>query len=394
MNILYLGYWSVNDGLSEATIKPHLEILSSFSNVHSIVYVSIERSQDKVFCDWGIDKLIHLPFYSNNLPFLIDKISDFTILPKRLLKVCRQHQIDKIIARSSLAGAIAYLVHRKTNINYYVESFEPHAEYMLESKVWSKVGIRYNIQKYFEKKQLSTASGLMPVADNYTSYLKNINLINCPVDTIPCSVNLEEFTFSMESRELIRKRLKLSDTSVTGIYVGKFGDIYYDREAFAYFKSCFDKIEDFFLILLTPMEEEFTQQRISENAIPRDKVWFGKVRHHEVTQYLSASDIAFSPIKSTPNRKYCSATKNGEYWANGLPILIDKGIGDDSGIIINKGGGSIIDYTQPINEDTIQKILHWKKQSLSSRMNNESTEAARTHRNVQAAREVYKKIIV
>jgi hypothetical protein len=78
---------------------------------------------------------------------LLGKILDFIKIPNKLKQYCTDYQIDKIIARGSPAGALAYLTWKKIKVPFIVESFEPHADYMLESGVWRKRDLRYVYQK-------------------------------------------------------------------------------------------------------------------------------------------------------------------------------------------------------------------------------------------------------
>ncbi|GEM_PF-6753269 len=48
MNILFLSYWGINEGLTAATVFPHLEILAGFSNIDKVLLVTIERDEN---CD-------------------------------------------------------------------------------------------------------------------------------------------------------------------------------------------------------------------------------------------------------------------------------------------------------------------------------------------------------
>ena len=55
----------------------------------------------------------------------------------------------------------------------------------------------------------------------------------------------------------------------------------------------------------------------------------------------------FVIIKPAPCRLSCSAIKIGEYWANGLPVLLTPSVGDDSAIIAAENGGTVFDLSQP-----------------------------------------------
>lgn len=341
MNILFIGYWGVNEGLSVATIEPHLEILSKLKQVRKIIYTSIERHKSDLR-QINIPKVQHIPLYSGTS--FIDKFNDYFHFPKRLATLCRQYQVDIMICRGAPAGALGYLVWRKNKIPFYVESFEPHADYMRESGVWSVGDPRYWLSRYWEEKQKKYASGLMPVAENYRKQLIREGISDVKIKTVPCTVDIEKFSFDPVKRSTIRQSLKISDATVVGIYVGKYGGIYMDEEAFQYYQQAFKFWEDFFLIILSPEEHhQHIRNRTHEFSIPKDNVLVTYAKHEEVPSYLSASDFAFATIKPAKSRKYCSAIKIGEYWANGLPIVMPKDIGDDSNILTAENAGTLIE---------------------------------------------------
>ncbi len=392
MNILYLGYWSVSDGLSESTIRPHLEVLDAIPEVDKIVYVSIERTLESVTCPWSIATMDFVPYYSPPKLLLRDKIADFTKLPNLLVKLCEERSIDKIICRSSLAGAIGYLVWKRVKTPYFVESFEPHADYMLESGVWKKWDIRYRLQKFFEKRQKETASAIMPVSNNYKMHLMEREQVKCPMDVVPCSVDLEKFQFDKAKRTEIRRQFGIPNEATVGIYVGKFGGIYYEEEAYRFFKNCNDQINDFHLLILTTEPNDKIINGLQAASFPIERCQVAKVAHHEVAAYLSATDFAFNFHRKTKWSFALSPIKNGEYWANGLPIVIADGIGDDSVIIkTNKQGGLVVDFE---NELTTRILQGQIDQNAMDRIGNECVILAGKYRNPMVVRDVYLNYIV
>lgn len=388
MNLLYIGYWSFHDGLTQSTILPHLKILSELPKVKKVVFTTIERDRNNPPFTLNIPKVIHCPLQSKNLPInLLNKFFDFLYFPHLVLKLLQDYSIDKIICRGAPAGALGYLVWKKTGIPYYVESFEPHADYMLESGVWKHSDPRYLMQKRWERLQKKTASGLMPVAENYKTQLLNEGIDGEKVITVPCSVNSEKFIFDRDSRTQIRKEIGIHPRDIVGIYLGKFGGIYYDREAFTLFKEAFSSFKTFFLIILSPDEKAGIISRLYSAGI-NNRFYVAKVNHNEVPQWLSAADFAFAPIKPAKSRKYCSPIKTGEYWANGLPVLMPDGIGDDSEIIKKEGGGAILrwdDLSASFRE--IENII--AKPGHREQIPN----LAKKYRNPTAAEEAYSRFL-
>jgi hypothetical protein len=342
--IVFIGYWSKHDGLTAATIFPWLKTMQMSDEVEQVIFCTIERDRKlvkKFELPKELTKVSHHPLYPINTKFsLLTKISDFIQFPKVIKDLVHNFKATGLIAHGTPAGALAFKTWKKTNIPFYVSLFEPHAAYMLESGTWSRFGMKYNFQKYWERQQIKYAEGIMPVAQGYTDLLLQQGVSQDKLRTVPCSVQIDEFQFNIEFRKKIRAQFGWENNTV-GVYAGKYGDLYYDDEAFQIYKQCFDQIPDFKLIILSPQPSKNIYQKLNKHNIDVSNVWVGSVLHQEVSKYLSAADFAFATYKQSNSKKYLSPVKVGEYWANGLAVLLTEGIGDDSDIIKKEGGGAL-----------------------------------------------------
>ncbi|WP_375437089.1 glycosyltransferase [uncultured Hymenobacter sp.] len=354
MNLLFLSYWGLEDPLTISTVFPHLRLLQQLPEVKRIVLVTIERGAGadralQFVPGFAADKITFSPLRSQpNQLLLLNKIDDFVRFPNELVELVQQHTIEVIIGRGAPAGALAYLVWKKTRIPFLVESFEPHADYMLESGVWKGYDPRYLFQRYWEKKQKQLAVGLMPVAENYRRKLVQEGVPAQNIVTVPCSVNVADFNYDANRRQQVRARLGIGAEAPVGIYVGKFGDIYYDAEAFDLFRDTAAHFGPHFrLLVLTPNPEIEVRSKLAKVGFTAEQVFVTKAPHAEVPGYLSAADFAFATIKPAECRRFCSPIKVGEYWAAGLPVLLTEGVGDDSDIIKQEGGGAVFNLNEP-----------------------------------------------
>lgn len=390
MNILFIGYWSFNEGLTQSTIIPHLSVLSDMDKVDRIIFISIERDGQIEPFKFSKPKLLHIPLYSKNIAIAVfNKTYDFLVFPKRLLKICLENRVDFIICRGAPAGALGYLLTRKLKIPFAVESFEPHAQYMLESGTWSSFDPRYIMQKYWEKQIKRNAAFLLPVAHNYRQKLTLEGVSEEKIILQPCEVQLDKFTINIEKRREIRQQLKFSNQDIVGIYVGKFGDIYWDRDAFMLFK----KMQKYFgqkfrLMILSPQNKNGIKTQLESVHFSIESVTIFKSLPERVPDYLNGADFAFSLIKSTPHRKFCSPIKNGEYWACGLPVLIPDGIGDDSQILKETGLGVVMEDINHLEKyfPQLEKLIHANKRE-------EIRELAIKYRNPERTKDVYHRLI-
>ena len=392
MRLLFVSYWGVREGLTSATVLPHLKILSRLSAVEKILFCSIERNGIGVQ-NLGIEKVEHIPLFS--LPsrsILLTKFTDFNSFSVQIMKLCKESDIDLIICRSPMAGAIGYMVWKRTKIPYIVESFEPHADSMLESGVWKRFDPRLWIQKYFEFKQKRTAKMILPVSDHYFTVLLKEGIEEGRIVTMPCCISLSDFEFDPVRRIRKRAELKIQENEIVGIYVGKFGGIYYDDEAFSLFKSSFIYFgESFRLVILSADNYDDIIAKMKKYEIPLHRIHLSEEAHKNVPDYLSAADFAFSTIKPVSSRLYCSPIKNGEYWANGLPILTEYGIGDDSDIIMKEGGGIILSMSNPnASFADLQGLLNQGRLHLAKSI----SKIAYRHRRLELVEDIYKSIIV
>jgi len=204
---------------------------------------------------------------------------------------------------------------------------------------------------------------------------------------VPCVVALSQFSFSQSNRDKIRHTLGITKANITGIYVGKYGGLYYQQEAFAIYKQCFDRIPDFRLIILSPQPLAEIIKSLHQQQIDISKVYIASVPHQEVPYYLSAADFGFATIKSYPSARYCSPVKIGEYWANGLPVLLTEGVGDDSDIIRNEGGGALFHLQQ---EGSVERALQQILAIISNpEHRQEISELAAKYRSPERIREAY-----
>lgn len=349
MKILYLGYWNLDDPLTQSTIFPHLKILKDFNEVEKIDLVTIQREKpsSKRVQQLELLGVQYYPFLSRKYFFnILTKLMDFVVMPKKIKRLSKELDVDLIIARGAPAGALAYLALKSRTIPYFVESFEPHANYMRFSKTWKVIDPRYIFQCIWEKKQKREARGLIVVSENYKEQLISEGVDSSKIFTAPCAVDMNLFIPNLIERKELREKLKIPKNATVGVYAGKFGGLYFEEEAFIVFKHCFQEFKHFFLLLLSNQDKNWVENQCSKIGIPKSKVIQKFVSFEEVPKYLNVADFAFALYKSTKVASFLSPVKIGEYWSCGLPVLLSEGVGDESKFIESKKGGANFSLNQ------------------------------------------------
>lgn len=371
MKILFIGYWNLSDPLTVSTIFPHLRILNGFSWITKIIFINIEREQSaKLPANIDLDKVEYRPFSADRSKgFLYEKVSDFVEGPKFISRVAKGNKVDFIIARGAPAGSLAYLVWRKTRIPFLVESFEPHADYMVESGVWSRYDPRFLLQKVLEYLQRKSAAGFMPVTNNYKSALIRNGLDSSKLVTVPCCVDPFQFGFSNEMRLKIRQQLNIPEEAIVGVYAGRFGGLYMESDALLLYRTAFEFFQEkLYLILLTPtIYHPWLLKGMKQFSLPETRVFIRSVPHDLVPHYFSAGDFGLATYKSGASKAFLSPVKVAEYWANGLPILLTNGVGDENDILLKFPFAGVL-----FDPSRIEELGYCYFQELEGRIKNRS----------------------
>ncbi len=391
--ILVITYWSFSDALVQTYTLPYLRIIRDILPEGSKLYlVTLENktfSNSEIEIEKGIFKIsfAYIPFglraifsWRNNISFL--------------KKFIQEKNIDTIHTWCTPAGAIGYLLSKKTGVPLILDSYEPHAEPMVESGTWKKGGIAFRTLFQLEKKQTHHAKYLIGVVSGMNVYAQSkYNYSGDNFFTKPACIDLKQFNLSHRKNTLLLKKLNL-DGKIVCVYAGKFGGLYLKKEAFQFFKKAFDHWGECFTVLLltsTPHEEIYA---LCEGAgLPKENVRIEFVSHAEIQDYLGLGDFAFSAFKPVLSRRYCTPIKNGEYWALGLPVVITKNISEDSEIIAYSHTGVVLDNLSiPEMEKAVKEMDNLLDKNKNGKLSEEIYQLAVQHRNFTIAENVYGKI--
>ena len=363
-NILVFTQWSFKDALVQTYTLPYIDIIRKIiSHDRKIFLVTAE--QEHIALNTVETVQINKEWEKRNMQLLpgpykrfgVTKMLKTTRDLARLLRIIKKEKIKIIHAFCSPAGSIAYILSKFSDTELIIDSYEPHAESMVENGTWKKNGIAYKILFSLEKKQtqkakalIATTAGMKQYAlDRYGTEVKNFFVK-------PACVDLVKF-FPSEKDHSLLKELEI-ENKIVCVYAGKLGGIYLKEEVFDFIKACYDHWKDNFrFLILTNASREEINSELQRTGIPDDIVISKFVFHNEIPAYLSLGDFAINPVKQVPTKKYCTSIKDGEYWAMGLPIIISPNISDDSDIIERENIGAIMDFTddrQFLN--TIKKI--------------------------------------
>lgn len=348
-NVLILTYWSYPDALIQTYTLPYVRIIRKNLPLGSSVFLlTLEKDQaileksnrDKIAEQLQNEGIHWLPFTYR--PFGFSAFILWMGISFKLCSIIIGRKISVIHCWCTTAGAIGYFLSVVFNRKLIIDSYEPHAEAMIENGTWKKGSLAFRLLFWLEKKQTQRAEVVISATVGMRGYALskyNVSIKNFYVK--PACVDLDLFSEKDIKNKSLLMQLELSDKIVC-VYAGKFGGIYLEDEVFDFLKVAYDHWGDAFrVLLLTNTREEKLKEYCNRANIPFQIVISLFVPHAKIPSYLGLADFALCPVKPIPTKRYCTPIKNGEYWALGLPVIIPKGISDDAQIIQENSIGAV-----------------------------------------------------
>jgi len=260
-------------------------------------------------------------------------------------RLVQQNRIELVHARSYIPATIALRLKRKFGIKMIFDLRGLMAEEYVDAKHWPEGGLRYRVTKSTERRILSGTDAVVTLTERIWPIVKEWKGLkgrDVPHAVIPCCVDLSLFTFKEQERARLRAELGLDDR-FTFVYSGSLDGWYLTEEMADFFASVVQKRNDAHLLWLTRGSRERVRQLMSARGINEENFSIRSVTPKEMPSYLAAGDVGLSFIKRCFSKLASSPTKNGEYLACGLPILINSGIGDSDGLTHESPAAILID---------------------------------------------------
>ena len=249
-------------------------------------------------------------------------------------RLVKRNKIEMVHARSHIPATIALALKRKFGIKMIFDVRGLMAEEYVDARHWPEGGLRYRVTKTTERRVFAAADGIVTLTERIWPIIKEWDGLkgrNVPHAVIPCCVDLSLFKFDEAERARLRTELKLGDR-LTMVYSGSLDGWYLTEEMADFFAGAVRKRDDAHLLWLTTGSHERVRQLMSARGISEDQFSVRAVTPKEIPAYLAAGDIGISFIKRCLSKLASSPTKNGEYLACGLPIVINAGIGDSDAL--------------------------------------------------------------
>ena len=343
MNIFILAYYSYHDPVFQSAVLPYF--LNFPDSKHKFFLLTFEHDAYPIDPDQAaaIESFLlrhriiwkRSVWRSGNWKLFKKGIDLFSSIFSSI-RIIRKYKIKAIYSEGFPGAILGHYISLLTGTRHFIHSFEPHTDYMIEAGVWKKYSWEALLLRWHEIRIARHASGIFTATQSMIDDLLAKGVSPKVPLRVPSCVDTQHFRFSSDSRARVRREHAIPASTPVLVYLGKFGGMYMEDEAFEFFKICQDELNAW-IFVLSPDPQEKIDQLLKKHQLKSDSMVIKFLTREHIPAYLSAADIGFVAVRQWPSKRYCSPIKTGEYLSCGLPVIVPIGVSDDVEKMIELG---------------------------------------------------------
>lgn len=351
--VLFISYNGMLDPLGQTQVIPYLRELAK----RGVRYTLLSFERPPAFEGEGARKREELKreldahgvewhwLRYHQTPSVPATIYDVMAGIRKARSLVGRNGIDLVHARSHIPATIALALKKSLGTKMIFDVRGLMAEEYVDAEHWREGSVPYRITKAAERRIFEKTDAVVTLTERIWPILKQWEGLrgrDVHHTVVPCCVDLSLFKISDEDRARRRAELGLRD-QFTIVYSGSL-DGWYQTEAMVDFFAVFRRQRpDAHMLWLTNGSHDRVKELMRSRDVPPDHFSVLSVPARLVPSYLAAADAGLSFIKRCVSKIASSPTKNAEYLACGLPLIINRGIGDSDGLVEDWKAGVLLE---------------------------------------------------
>lgn len=365
------------ENLAKTQILPYIEGLAkkgmkisilSFEKRHNLQKRLQVQKLEKRLLNLNIKwiKLLHHGRWGNFKDIFAGFITAWRIVKKRHISIIHARADIPVIIAWPLAKIMKLKLifdRRSTMREYYVDGVN-------EKNIFS-INIFSHMLDVLDKFIIRHSNATIVLSEKCEQALRKNPYLNKGENifrVIPCCTDLTKFSQNKSKNSINQINLK---NKFVMTYLGSLGTCYLLEEMARFYKVLNKKNNNAFFYIISNVEREFIDNiLIKENLLSGKDYTIICAKPEEVPIHLSISDCSIMFIKPSDTKIGSSPTKFGESLAAGVPIIINRGIGDTEDIIRSQKVGILVDsFSELAYDKAIEDLfsLLRKKEILKER---------------------------
>ena len=350
--VLFVSYNGMLDPLGQSQVIPYLRQLAT----RGINFTLLSFERAAAFTREGVLKCDQLrqQLAQDNIEWHWQRYHQKPSLPatgydvisgiRYASQLVRKNGIEMVHARSHIAATIALALKKRFHVKMIFDVRGLMADEYVDAGHWRQSSSAYRLTKSMERRAFTASDGIVTLTEKIWPIIKKWNGLSGREvihEVVPCCADLQLFRFSGEDRHRRRAQLSIQDR-FTIVYSGSIDGWYLTAEMADFFGVLTRIRSDAHCLWLSPGKHERIDALMKERKIESHRYTILAATSADVPSYLSASDAGLAFIKPCFSKIASSPTKNAEYLACGLPLIINAGIGDSDGLVSDERVGAFV----------------------------------------------------
>jgi len=268
--------------------------------------------------------------------------------------------------------------------------FEPRSLWTLENIAMGDIREGSSAEAYWndlEEKCVLKSERVVSINTAMADYFSKRYSSAYKNEVIPISFSDQNFSYNEKKREEIRSALSLINKQVF-VYSGSFGMSQIGLSYVANTVRMIDSaVTNAHFLFLTPSHEDSAVSRVVDQAGLNESSFTSiHPTFDQITDYLSAADFGYHALPWQPDCFTRMGTKVVEYFAAGLPVIVNRHVGAAAKILDENFYGFVID------EDMPSEVILEKLRSLSKLKREDIVRFSKEHYEVSTVASSYAQI--
>ena len=345
MNVLYLSYDGALDPLGRSQVIPYLEALSRRGHRFDLITFEKEErwkkeeERQELQARLENEDIHWYPLPYHRRPSALATAYDLFQAYRRALSLWPRRRWALIHSRSYPCTLVARWLRKRLGIPYLFDMRGFYPEERVDGGLWARNGFLFRLAKKREEAFLREAAGVVTLTEASLPALRELMArvgSRALLRVIPTSVDLKQFAPSEDGS---RGR--------SLAYIGSLGTWYLLEEMLALGREALEEIPDLNLLFLVNDEEGRLVRIFEGSPLPRAQFEVRSVSHEEVPKALSGVAATFFLIAPAPSKLASAPTKFAESLALGLPVVVNRGVGDSATVVDEEEVGVVVEELTP-----------------------------------------------
>ena len=290
MNSIFIfAYYSYKDPIFQSAVLPYF---TDFPEKESYRFVLLTFEQERYASSKNERDTIKKVLAEHNIVWfnttwhsgrfkLLKKAFDFIYGMFLSLALIVRYKAKIIYSEGFFRAIFGHYLSKLTGAKHVVHTFEPHADYMVESGVWKKTDWEAKLLYHLQDTDGPRTSSIMTATDAMKARLLEIVSEKTTIHRVPSCVDLDHFRFSPKGRTDLRQTHNIDDNEIVLVYIGKFGGMYMEHELFDFFEACEAQANTFKYWIFTPDDQAQVHAHFERAQIPKDKYLIDKLSREQ-----------------------------------------------------------------------------------------------------------------